>query len=66
MSTGEDAVRRKIVIDGENYYLTIGKDFAHATTPYENRPENAKLREIVDKICEEITNTQGGGEDAVV
>ena len=61
--SGEDAVRRKVVINGENFYLVIGKNFAHATTPYENRPENEKVRRIVDTICEEITQVQGGSED---
>ena len=56
--SGEDAVRRKVVIDGENFYLVIGKNFAHGTTPYENRPENEKVRRIVDTICEEITRVQ--------
>jgi hypothetical protein len=60
MMDGEICVRRKVVIDGENYYLTIGTDFAHATTPFENRPENEKLREVVDMVCAVITETQGG------
>ena len=61
--SGEDAVRRKVVINGENFYLVIGKNFAHATTPYENRPENEKVRRIVDTICEEITQVQGGSDE---
>lgn len=60
---GDDAVRKKVIIDGENYYLTIGKNFAHGTTPYENRPENEKIRRIVDMVCEAITSVQGGDED---
>ena len=56
----ETCVRRKIVIDGENYYLIIGKDFVMATTPHENRPENEKMRKVVDMICHEITEVQGG------
>jgi len=57
---GENAVRRKVMIDNEAFYLVIGKNFAHSTTPYENRPENEKVRRIVDTICEEITRVQGG------
>lgn len=59
---GETCTRKKVVIDGENYYLTIGPNFVHPTTPYENRPENEKLRRIVETICDVITEVQGGGE----
>ena len=52
--------RIKTVIDGENFYFVIGENFVHATTPYENRPENHKLRVIVDTICLEISKAQGG------
>jgi hypothetical protein len=36
-------------------YLTIGKNFAHGTTPFENRPENEKMREVVDMVCAVVT-----------
>jgi len=61
--TPETASAGKIIIDGENYYLVVGKNFVHATTPHENRPENEKLRRIVDAICHEVTEAQGGGEE---
>lgn len=54
--------RHKVVIDGENFYLVVGENFCHATTPYENRPENEKTRRVVDTLCEEITRAQGGFE----
>jgi hypothetical protein len=60
---GEACIRRKIVLDEENFYLLIGKNFVLATTPFENRPENEKLRRIVDAICHEVTEAQGGGEE---
>jgi len=60
---GEACIRRKVVIDDENFYFVIGPNFVHATTPHENRPENEKLRRIVDAICHEVTEAQGGGEE---
>ena len=60
---GEPCIRRKIIIENENFYFVIGPNFVHATTPYENRPENEKLRRIVDAICHEVTEAQGGGEE---
>jgi len=60
---GEPCIRRKVVIDDENFYFVIGPNFVHATTPHENRPENEKLRRIVDAICHEVTLAQGGGEE---
>lgn len=57
---GTPCKRIKAVIDGENFYLIVGENFAHATTPYENRPENHKLRVTVDTICTIISIAQGG------
>lgn len=57
---GERCKRIKIVVDEENFYLIVGSNFVHATTPYENRPENHKLRVIVDTLCTEITRAMGG------
>ena len=55
--------RHKITIDGENFYLIVGDNWVRVTTPYENRPENHKLRVIVDTLCAAITAAQGGGEE---
>jgi len=49
--------RKKIVIDNENFYITITPNSVTATVPFENRPENLKLRQIIDSICETITTT---------
>jgi len=51
----EDAVRKRIVIDGENFYITMGKRFVTATISHENRSENEKTRRVVDSICDAIT-----------
>ncbi len=55
-----DCQRHRVTIEGENFYFIIGPDFIHATVAHENRPENQKLRQIVDSICEAITTLQGG------
>ena len=52
---GEDCRRRRVVISGRNYYLTVGKTFAHITVPYENRIDMSKEREVVETLCEEIS-----------
>jgi len=59
-TVGDDCKRRQVTIDGEHFYLIIGRDFVHATEPHENRPENQKTRQLVDTICEIITAVQGG------
>jgi hypothetical protein len=67
MGNGSDVEickRVKAEIDGENFYITVGADFVHATVPYENRPDNAKLRRIVDSICHSITKAQGGEDES--
>lgn len=56
-----DACRRfKVVIDKENYYLTVGQNFVDATVPRENSRDNEKLRIIVDTLCSAITKALGG------
>jgi len=52
---GEPCKRKRIVINGENFYKFQGKTFVDCTTSYENRPENLKLRQAVDTLCEEIS-----------
>jgi len=59
---GSPCKRIKTVIEGENFYLIVGQDYVHATTPYENRPENHKLRVLVDTLCLAISRAQGGVE----
>lgn len=59
----EDCVRRRIVIDGENYYLLIGKDFLDVTVARENSPDQSKVRNIVKQICDAVTEVRGGKTD---
>lgn len=56
------AKRRRIVIDNENFYLTVGTNFVFATVPRENDPMMAGTRLIVETLCREITTALGGDE----
>lgn len=56
----QPCTRRRVVIGNENFYLLVGADFVMATIPHENRPDNMPLREIVEKLCEVITEMMGG------
>lgn len=56
----DDCKRYKVVIDGENFYLTVGANFAEATVPRENSRDKEKLRKIVDTLCKTITKALGG------
>ena len=51
----ERCIRKRISINGENYYLVVGTTFVLATLPFENRPERLKERQIVETLCSEIT-----------
>ncbi|MGI6655276.1 MAG: hypothetical protein ACOX5Z_00290 [Desulfobulbus sp.] len=52
--------RKRLVIDGENYYLVVtsGPDGPHVccTCPRENAPDNLRMRAAVDALCIEITS----------
>lgn len=47
--------RRRIVINDENFYLVVGKDFVHVTIPRENDPNFRGTRLIAETLCEEIS-----------
>lgn len=52
---GERCIRKRVKVDGENCYVLVGVDFVLVKLPYENRPESAKLRDIVSLLSEVIT-----------
>ena len=52
---GEECKRKRMEINGKNFYLVVGKDFIEATVPHENRPESLDLRNIVDTLCTEAS-----------
>lgn len=55
----EDArcIRKRVEINGENYYIIACDDYTiKATTPYENRPENMKERQVVDMVCDTVSS----------
>ena len=51
--------RRRIEIDGEHYYIIVtnGESGPHvcATCPRENAPERMETRQVVERLCETIT-----------
>ena len=51
----DDSKRRRVEIFGENYYLTVGKTFVSPTVPRENDPVMSREREVVETICQHIT-----------
>ena len=57
---GQHCQRRRIEIDGEHYYIVAGRNFAMATVPRENHPNQEKTRIIVEKVCETITKILSG------
>lgn len=52
----DDCVRRRVEIDGKNYYVVVGETFVDITPPRENRPENLKTRVMLETLCREITS----------
>ena len=60
---GEKCKRKRIEIDGENFYLVVGKDFITATIPHENRPERLDLRNTVDTLCDGVSKLMKGETD---
>jgi|WetSurMetagenome_2_1015567.scaffolds.fasta_scaffold432201_3 hypothetical protein len=55
----ENCTRKRITINGENYYLVVGRNFVMATIPAENRPDRLNERQIVETLCSEITEIMG-------
>lgn len=49
--------RKKVVIDNENFYITITPTSVTATVPFENRKEKETLRQIIDSLMDQITET---------
>jgi hypothetical protein len=47
--------RVKRVIRGENFYFYISPDFVCCTVPRENDPRMTEIREIVEAVCDVIT-----------
>jgi hypothetical protein len=53
----ERCVRKRVELFGENYYITVGKVFVSPTVPYENSPQMSREREIIETICEVVSET---------
>jgi hypothetical protein len=53
---GEKSKKRTLVINGQNFYLVVGKTFVTTTIPHENREDQRPLRQTVDSLCEAISD----------
>ena len=57
-------IRRRTEIGGENYYIIVthGDNGPHvcATCPRENAPERMETRQVVERLCETITEMMRG------
>lgn len=51
----EDCTKDTLVIDGENYYITLGEYFVMCTIPRENDPTMSNIRMAVETVCAKIT-----------
>jgi len=51
----EICVKKRVQIDNENFYVTVGKTFATCTVPRENDPMMTQTRRIAETICDTIT-----------
>lgn len=47
----EDGLRRRVEIDGKNYYMFVSHTTIDITVPDENRDDNLKQRTILDELC---------------
>lgn len=56
----DDGKRKKVVVDDENWYLTIGKKFLTVTVPHENRPDRREKRLVLDVLCEHVYSVDRG------
>lgn len=50
-----DCTRKAITIDGENFYVIVGDDFAQVTVPRENDPLISGTRKVAERVCDTIT-----------
>ncbi len=53
----DDCIRKAVKIFNENYYLTVGRDFVTPTVPRENDPAMSREREVVETLCQVISDT---------
>ena len=55
-------VRKRISIEGEHFYLIIGRTFLDVTVPRENAPDQSKVRAILEQICNAVSEVREGME----
>lgn len=56
----ESGVRKRITINGENFYLFVSQNEVFCTVPRENDVNMTEVRRIVEVLCAEITEIWGG------
>ena len=59
MEEGESCIRIKKVINGEHYYIVVGKDFLHVTCPRENDPQMSHERRAIEEIQQTVNMIRG-------
>jgi len=58
--TEETCIRKRVIIDNENYYIAQSPTSVHVTVPFENRPERKRERKVVDILCQTVLNISNG------
>jgi len=58
---GEPCIRKRVIIDGQHYYIIQSKNKVQITVPHENWPERQKERLSVDILCQEVLNISNEG-----
>lgn len=56
----DSGIRKKVIINEENFYLYVSDKAVDCTVPRENDPIMSDTRKIVETLCREITEARGG------
>ena len=60
---GKNCIRKVVVINNENYYLTVGEYFVHITCPRENAPDMTNERWVIENLTNSINKIREGMKD---
>lgn len=53
----DDCIRRRVEIDGIEYYIILSHSFVALKHPYEHRPENWDTTIRMNRVCEALSET---------
>jgi len=56
-----ECTRKRVVIDGEHYYIILGMDWVQVTVPRENDQAMDHTRTVAETLCREITELMKNG-----